>query len=155
VRPGRLGLSPGVVTADTSTELRFRATARGLRGPANARAVADLVKSLGRGIRGAITSPAAVSPLRSDIDLGRLSSRELEIVTRLLAGDRVSSIAKLLFLSEGTVRNHLSSVFGKLGVRSQQELIDLLRAAPADAHRRCRAISSRAAAVRHQTTGFT
>jgi DNA-binding CsgD family transcriptional regulator len=110
----------------------FALLPEGSEGPANARAVADLVKRLGRGIRGAITSPAAVSPLRSDIDLGRLSGREFEIVTRLLAGDRVSSIAKLLFLSEGTVRNHLSSVFGKLGVGSQQELIELLRVAPAE-----------------------
>jgi len=110
----------------------FALLSDGSEGPAGARAVADLVKHLAQGIRGAITSPAAVSPLRSDIDLGRLSSRELEIVTRLLAGDRVSSIAKLLFLSEGTVRNHLSSVFGKLGVRSQQELIELLRIAPTE-----------------------
>jgi DNA-binding CsgD family transcriptional regulator len=100
--------------------------------PANARAVADLIKRLGRGIRGAMTSQAAVSPLRSYTNLGRVSSRELEIVTRLLAGDRVSSIAKQLFLSEGTVRNHLSSVFGKLGVGSQQELIELLRVAPVE-----------------------
>jgi len=110
----------------------FALLSEGSEGPANARAVADLVKRLGRGIRGAITSQAAVSPLRSGVDLGRLSGRELEIVTRLLAGDRVSSIAKQLFLSEGTIRNHLSSVFGKLGVRTQQELIELLRVTPAE-----------------------
>jgi DNA-binding CsgD family transcriptional regulator/PAS domain-containing protein len=101
-------------------------------GTANARAVADLIKRLGRGIRGAMTWQAAVfSPLRPDVDLRHLSSRELEIVTRLMGGDRVPSIAKQLFLSEGTIRNHLSSVFGKLGVRTQQELIELLRVAPA------------------------
>jgi DNA-binding CsgD family transcriptional regulator len=32
-----------------------------------------------------------------------------------------------MFLSPSTVRNHLSSVFRKLGVGSQQELISLLR----------------------------
>jgi DNA-binding CsgD family transcriptional regulator len=56
-----------------------------------------------------------------------LSSRELEIVGRLLAGDRVPAIATSLFLSQSTVRNHLSAVFRKFGVSSQQELIDLLR----------------------------
>lgn len=56
-----------------------------------------------------------------------LSSREIDIVGRLLAGDRVPAIAKALFLSQSTVRNHLSAVFGKFGVNSQQELIDLLR----------------------------
>jgi DNA-binding CsgD family transcriptional regulator len=59
--------------------------------------------------------------------LSRLSGRELEIVTRLMAGDRVPAIAESLFLSPSTVRNHLSAVFGKLRVRSQQELIRLLR----------------------------
>ncbi|MDX6374428.1 MAG: hypothetical protein QOD98_3416 [Nocardioidaceae bacterium] len=55
------------------------------------------------------------------------SPRELEIVGRLLAGDRVPAIAAALFISQSTVRNHLSSVFRKLGVNSQQELISLLR----------------------------
>ena len=55
-----------------------------------------------------------------------LSSRELEVVTRLLAGYRVPAIAKTLFVSQSTVRNQLSSIFRKLNVQSQQELIDLL-----------------------------
>jgi DNA-binding CsgD family transcriptional regulator/PAS domain-containing protein len=101
-------------------------------GPADGRAVADLITRLARGIRGAMTSQAVASaPLRPDVDLSHLSSRELEIVLRLMAGDRVSSIAQLLFLSQGTIRNNLSSVFGKLRVKNQQELIALLRPAPA------------------------
>lgn len=100
-------------------------------GPADGRAVADLITRLSRGIRGAMTSQAVASaPIRPDVDLSQLSSRELEIVTRLMAGDRVPAIAKQLFLSEGTIRNHLSSVFGKLGVKTQQELIELLRQRP-------------------------
>lgn len=59
--------------------------------------------------------------------LGRLSQRELDIVIRLLLGDRVPKIAQKLFVSQSTVRNQLSSVFRKLGVGSQQELIALLR----------------------------
>ncbi|CCG02400.1 helix-turn-helix transcriptional regulator [Blastococcus saxobsidens] len=59
--------------------------------------------------------------------LNRLSGRELQIVTRLLNGDRVPAIAEALFLSPSTVRNHLSAVFRKLRVASQQELIHLLR----------------------------
>ncbi|MGI8664669.1 MAG: LuxR C-terminal-related transcriptional regulator [Jatrophihabitans sp.] len=61
--------------------------------------------------------------------LAELTVRETEIVTRLLAGDRVPAIARQLFLAQSTVRNHLSAVFGKLGVKSQQELIVLLRQA--------------------------
>jgi DNA-binding NarL/FixJ family response regulator len=55
----------------------------------------------------------------------------LEIVTRLLDGYRVPAIAGNLFLSQSTVRNHLASVFGKLGVASQQQLLDALRHAQA------------------------
>jgi len=56
-----------------------------------------------------------------------LSRRELEIVTALLSGDRAKMIAQRLFLSESTVRNHLTAVYRKLGVRSQQQLLTLLR----------------------------
>ncbi len=59
------------------------------------------------------------------VDLSVLSSRELEIVRLLLQGRRVSHIAKQLFLSPNTVRSHLKSVFRKLDVHSQGELIEL------------------------------
>lgn len=61
--------------------------------------------------------------------LSRLSSREWEVLTQLLAGARVPSIAQRLYLSPSTVRNHLSSIFRKLRVGSQQELIERVRAA--------------------------
>jgi DNA-binding CsgD family transcriptional regulator len=59
--------------------------------------------------------------------LSRLTTRELEIVTRLLEGDRPPAIAETLFLSQSTVRNHLASVFAKLDVNSQQQLLGLFR----------------------------
>jgi DNA-binding NarL/FixJ family response regulator len=51
-----------------------------------------------------------------------LYDREAQVVRLLLTGHRVPEIAKQLFLSQSTVRNHLSSVFRKLRVNSQQEL---------------------------------
>ena len=45
----------------------------------------------------------------------------------LLAGERVPRIARQLYLAPSTVRNQLSSVYRKLGVSSQQELILLFR----------------------------
>jgi DNA-binding CsgD family transcriptional regulator len=59
--------------------------------------------------------------------LSRLTCRELDIVNRLVAGDRVPAIAAALFLSQSTVRNHLATVYQKLGVGRQQELVDLFR----------------------------
>jgi DNA-binding CsgD family transcriptional regulator len=78
------------------------------------------------GVRSATASRMAAE-LPSAPRLGRLSGRELEIVMRLMHGDRVPAIAESLFLSPSTVRNHLSAVFRKLRVGSQQELIHLLR----------------------------
>lgn len=58
--------------------------------------------------------------------MSRLTFRELEIASLLLRGKRTAAIAKTLHLSQSTVRNHLSSVFAKVGVHSQQELIEAL-----------------------------
>jgi DNA-binding NarL/FixJ family response regulator len=58
-----------------------------------------------------------------------LSSRQWEIASRLVQGDRVATIAAQLYLSQSTVRNHLSAIFQKFGVHSQAELLALWRAA--------------------------
>jgi DNA-binding CsgD family transcriptional regulator len=69
--------------------------------------------------------------------LGELTSREWAVLTRLLDGQRVSAIAADLFVSQSTVRNHLSSIYAKLGVHGQVDLIRTLRREakrPADDH---------------------
>jgi DNA-binding CsgD family transcriptional regulator len=58
--------------------------------------------------------------------LEHLSARQREIVARLVRGERVATIATGLDLSASTVRNHLSAIFRKLGVRSQSELLEML-----------------------------
>lgn len=72
--------------------------------------------------RGSIASTVRQHPVVS-----RLTSREADIALALVAGDRVPAIAQNLSLSQGTVRNYLSAIFRKLGVSTQQELIELLR----------------------------
>jgi DNA-binding NarL/FixJ family response regulator len=59
--------------------------------------------------------------------MGALSLRQWEVLSRLLQGDRVSTIAKELFLSPSTVRDHLSAIFERFDVHSQAELLLLLR----------------------------
>lgn len=76
---------------------------------------------------GALAGVAASPTTPTVPAMADLSTRELEIVTGLLRGERVPMIAERMFLSQSTVRNHLTSVYRKLGVRSQQELIRLLR----------------------------
>lgn len=59
-------------------------------------------------------------------ELTSLSSREREILQRLVSHQRVPTIARSLGISENTVRNHLKSIFGKTGVHSQEELLELV-----------------------------
>jgi DNA-binding CsgD family transcriptional regulator len=65
-----------------------------------------------------------LSPIR---EFGELTTRQREIVGRLVAGERVTEIARDMYLSPSTIRNHLTAVFHKFGVHSQVELISLLR----------------------------
>jgi two-component system, NarL family, nitrate/nitrite response regulator NarL len=48
-----------------------------------------------------------------------LTTRELEIAQLLAKGASNKQIAKLLDISERTVKNHLRSIFGKMGVNSR------------------------------------
>lgn len=57
-----------------------------------------------------------------------LSSREAEVFALLAQGRNKRLISSKLVLSENTVKTHISNVYQKLGVHSQQELIDLVEA---------------------------
>jgi DNA-binding CsgD family transcriptional regulator len=59
--------------------------------------------------------------------LGSLSRREWEILSLFMEGSRVANIASTLCISPHTVRNHLQSIYRKLDVRSQAELIEKLK----------------------------
>jgi DNA-binding CsgD family transcriptional regulator len=72
-------------------------------------------------------APIRLPDRRTDNVPTDLTRREWEIVNLLLAGDRVPMIARSLFLSQSTVRNHLSSVFRKTGMHSQEEVLQQLR----------------------------
>ena len=50
-----------------------------------------------------------------------LSDRELEIIRLIGSGASNREIAQTLFLAEGTVKNHVTSILGKLGVRDRTQ----------------------------------
>ena len=52
-----------------------------------------------------------------------LSAREIEILRIVATGASNKEIADQLFISEGTVKNHLSSILSKLGVRDRMQAI--------------------------------
>jgi len=51
-----------------------------------------------------------------------LSRRELEVIELVIQGYKNRDIAGKLFISEKTVKNHLSAIFNKLGVSDRLEL---------------------------------
>jgi DNA-binding NarL/FixJ family response regulator len=50
-----------------------------------------------------------------------LSERELEILALLATGDSNREIANQLFIAEGTVKNHVTNILGKLGARDRTQ----------------------------------
>jgi DNA-binding NarL/FixJ family response regulator len=50
-----------------------------------------------------------------------LSDRELEVLHHLATGASNKEIAAVLFITEGTVKNHLTNILGKLGVRDRTQ----------------------------------
>ncbi|HZF85381.1 MAG TPA: response regulator transcription factor [Burkholderiaceae bacterium] len=77
-------------------------------------------------------SPAAPAAAREtqaqpDPQLQQLTPRQVEILDWLLAGKSNREIAQLSFLSEGTVKNHVSTLLLQFGMRSRAQLISALR----------------------------
>lgn len=64
-----------------------------------------------------------IRPQGGGLQDNNLTRREREVLGRLAAGRSNSGIAEDLKLSESTVRNHLSSVYEKLGVESSREAV--------------------------------
>lgn len=67
--------------------------------------------------------------IRNDLppELIDLTTRQHEILSLLLEGERVASIASTLCISQSTVRNHLAVIFSKLDIHSQSELLVRVR----------------------------
>jgi len=55
-----------------------------------------------------------------------LSRREIDVLAYLVRGRNAAHIAKGLYVSSSTVRSHIARIYAKAGVRSQQELINLV-----------------------------
>jgi LuxR family transcriptional regulator of spore coat protein len=57
-----------------------------------------------------------------------LTKREREVFELLITNKSTKEIGKLLFISEKTVRNHISNVIQKLGVQGRsQAVVELVR----------------------------
>lgn len=67
---------------------------------------------------------------RSFAEKYKLSRREEEILFELLQGKSTKDIAKKLFITEGTAKNHILSIFDKTGVHSRFKLLAVFNKHP-------------------------
>jgi two-component system, NarL family, response regulator DesR len=87
-----------------------------------ARQLADAVRRVHEGLRVVDPGLAAQSLAQGD---SPLTERETDVLRSARDGGTVADIARDLHLSEGTVRNHLSSAIGKTGARTRAEAVRL------------------------------
>jgi two-component system response regulator DesR len=87
------------------------------------RRLAQAIRQVARGER--VVDPrlemAVVSTDKS------VSTREWEVLGLAAQGETVAEIARRLYLSLGTVRNHISSVITKTGARNRLDAIRIAR----------------------------
>jgi two-component system response regulator DesR len=87
-----------------------------------ARQLSDAVRRVHAGLR--VVDPALAADSLTSGD-SPLTERESQVLRCAADGATVSDIAGSLHLSEGTVRNHLSSAMGKTGARTRAEAVRL------------------------------
>ena len=85
-----------------------------------ARQLADAVRRVHQGLRVVDPTLAAESLAQGE---SPLTGREADVLRVARDGGTVADVAAALFLSEGTVRNHLSSAIGKTGARTRAEAV--------------------------------
>ena len=80
--------------------------------------LADAVRRVAQGLRVVDPVLAADSLAQGD---SPLTERETDVLSAAQTGGSIADIARMLHLSEGTVRNHLSSAIGKTGGRNRAD----------------------------------
>lgn len=133
--PGLDGLQAGPALREAMPEVRIlivttfgrpgflrRAMQAGVQGfvvkDTPAAQLADAVRRVHSGLRVVDPQLAADSLAFGE---SPLTAREIDVLRATAAGGTVADIAHAVHLSEGTVRNHLSSAIGKTGARTRAD----------------------------------
>lgn len=82
--------------------------------------LADAVRRVGQGLRVVDPALAAESLAQGGTPL---TERETDVLAATRTGGSVADLARMLHLSQGTVRNHLSAVIGKTGARNRADAL--------------------------------
>ena len=122
-----------VVTTYDSDDFIFEGIKAGAKGyvlkDVSAMELVNAVRAAGRGE--SLLQPVVARKLVDRFaDLARqgelveaLTDREIEVLQALAGGARNKEIAFSLGLSESTIKTHLASIFGKLGVTTRTEAV--------------------------------
>jgi DNA-binding NarL/FixJ family response regulator len=105
----------GYLLKDASSEKLFEAVRAAARGESflSPSVAAKVVSEFAR-----LSNRRAV---RSEDLVEQPTERELEVLQLVATGATNKEIARQLFIAEGTVKNHLTSIYGKLSVRDRTE----------------------------------
>ncbi len=122
---------------EASVQAALRAGARGylVKGAvgeailAGVRSVASGSVLLGAGVAAPVMAKVTASGLRPSGPFPMLTDRELEILDLVARGLSNPAIAGRLVLSDKTVRNHVSNIFGKLDLPDRAQAIVVAREA--------------------------
>lgn len=126
------GVAVMVLTMHSEEQYAMRAFQSGARGYVTKdTAGEELVSAVRKVVSGGVFVTAALAERvvqqlngrHSPSDLSLLSERELEIMQRIVAGERLTDIAKALYLSIKTVSTHKSHILDKLRLNSTASLI--------------------------------
>jgi DNA-binding NarL/FixJ family response regulator len=79
--------------------------------------------AVGRHVLGSVSAGATPSATLLPRSFPALSGRELQVLNLIAAGRSNPDIARALFLSEKTIRNHVSSIFAKIDVPNRSAAI--------------------------------
>lgn len=128
-----------ILTASNDLDLQRRAVLLGALGVVQKREAGEvLIKAIENVYAGQVWLDKSIMMgvladlSRSDSDrkhgaesgrIGTLTKREREVITLVGEGLRNKQIAEKLFISETTVRHHITSIFNKLGVSNRLNLV--------------------------------
>ncbi|MEV4255164.1 response regulator transcription factor [Spirillospora sp. NPDC049652] len=130
LRPDIVLLDASAARAGRTAELARAARVFVLAGPDDPATVDSAVRggACGHLVPGAFTARDVLRGVRdaSRVSMG-LSAREAEVMDLIATGRSNGEIARQLFLSEKTVKNHVNRIYAKLGVSSRATAIAFWR----------------------------
>jgi DNA-binding NarL/FixJ family response regulator len=122
LRAGALGYSLKDITAE-QLAMTVRTAARGqvLLQPNIASKVFSTLMPSARPLTASPNHAAPTPYMDTPSYVEELTEREREILAMVAQGASNRQIAEALYVTEGTVKNHMSSILGKLGVRDRTQ----------------------------------